>query len=136
MKTLPNKKKINFNCGKIENIPADVGAYMHYYLQEHPELRVQYFHPRYFAADSTAHLCPACKETMNFVCAHNTEILKQKGCSPDAIKLLHSGMINIEFILNENFLHYRGGGNWDYKSELYHANKTKLLNQFIDELLQ
>ena len=39
-------------------------------------------------------------------------------------------------MLDYDFLHYRGGGNWDHKSAEFHQQKTAQLNKFIDQILK
>jgi hypothetical protein len=38
---------------------------------------------------------------------------------------------NIEMFVN-SFLHYRGGGNLDYKGDEYHKRKTALFTTFLN----
>lgn len=132
MNSLPNKKSINFNCGVIEGNPTDVGGHLYYYFKQNPDVRVSQmgvYHSQSFA-------CNTCQQKDVYTpCAHNTDHLRKQNIPETIIKFMQSGPPNIEFLLNNNFLHYRGGGNWDHKSQSYHDYKTKILLRFIDSII-
>jgi glycosyltransferase involved in cell wall biosynthesis len=131
MKTLPNKHQINFNCGRVEDVAVDVGGHTYYYLKNNPTIRKQFV--------DIAHLwcfaCQACQETNNPCCNHNTQFLQEQGYSSAVIKLIQDGPDNAELLMDNTFFHYRAGGNWDNKSAKYHQQKTKILHQFINMIL-
>ena len=43
MRTMPNKTTINFNCGRVNNIPVDAGGHTYCYLRDNPDIRARYF---------------------------------------------------------------------------------------------
>ncbi len=131
MKNLPDKRKLNFNCGKIYEMPIDAGGHTYYYLKDHPQLKIYYTS----ACHSFVLMCQNCQKSNQNVCLHNTKTLIDLGFNQKEIKFIHSGANNVEFLLNKNFLHYRGGTNWDHKTNFYHQNKTKMLNDFISDIL-
>lgn len=112
MNTLPEKRTLSFNCGRVEGIGCDVGGYTHYYFKNHPELRYknipQHTYVEALVGKDTSSLSPLLK------------------------LVLEEGATNTEFFMDETLFHYRGGGNWDYKSQDYHDHKTKVLNKLID----
>lgn len=132
MNRLPDKKSINFNCGNVEGKPTDVGGYLHYYLQAHPNLplcNIDCIH-------TTALLCESCKQMQDSACSHNLELLNSLQFNTRTIQLVHDGIHNVEFLANRAFLHYRGGTNWDHKSSEYHQRKTNLFNEYMRDILR
>jgi len=118
MGKLPDKEKINFNCGRIKGVPVDAGGHTYDYLQSHPELNIRLFYARYFG---------------NVSFDFKTDDL---GLEDREIALLQSGMVNVEFFLNGTFFHYRSGTNWDYQTSAYHENKTRIFNEYIQNILE
>jgi len=113
MPQLPDPQDINFNCGVIDKQPCDAGGYTYFYLQKHPEIRYKHIgtlHSKHISEQDTQNIHPA---------IHS--FLDKK---PD----------NIEFLLNFSILHYRGGSNWNNKTDAYHRQKTLLIHELIDSL--
>ena len=114
MQTLPDKKTINVNCGKVDGIGVDPGGQTYHYFKNHPKamrnpIDIQ-FYPSDFILSETTH------ENVKFLFSHD--------CN------------NFEFLLKNSFIHYRGGSNWNYESKEYHEKKTAVLNAFIDKCLE
>lgn len=120
MRTLPNKRSINFDCNPINGIALDTGGHLYYYLNANPNLRL--------------------KKTN--ACGINSlpidiSTLKERGYSDNHIQLIlegHSDQYPMEFHVDNTFLHYRAGGNWMRRDKNYHDQKTKLLKKFLDSL--
>jgi hypothetical protein len=114
MQTLPDKKTINFNCGKIDGIGVDAGGQTYHYFKDHLEVMRKLidnqFYPSDFILSETTH------ENVKFLFSH--------GCN------------NFEFLLKNSFFHYRGGTNWNNQSKEYHEKRTFVLNAFIDKCLE
>lgn len=151
MNTLPNKETINFNCGRINNAPVDVGGYTYYYFEKYPHIKVLYADHIYingdeeyndatfcnqFGTENYALLCDNCKSTQRLNCTHNTENLEKLKFDKHQIKLIQAGPERIEFLMDNTFFHYRSGGNWNNKSAEFHTHKTKIFKQFIQDILQ
>lgn len=130
MATMPNKYTINFNCGRVDGIPVDAGGQTHYYLQDNPTAKVNYFNQMLF--DDLK--CDFCKQNQYTSCLQIAIILKELGLSDPLITLVQTG-VSMEIFLDAHFIHYRGGSNWDYQSPNFHANKTKYLQEFIQKIL-
>lgn len=130
MATMPNKSTINFNCGRVDGIPVDAGGQTHYYLQNNPIAKVNYFNQMLF--DDLK--CDFCKQNQYTSCLHIANILKELGLNDPLITLVQTG-VSMEIFLDAHFIHYRGGSNWDYQSPNFHANKTKHLTDFIQRIL-
>ncbi len=132
MPKLPNKRELNFNCGKVDGVSVDAGGHSYYYLQKYPQVMTNFF-----GGIHVTHLkCDRCQKNKVMLCKHNTQKLKKCGFVDHEIQFIQTGIHNAEFFLNNSFLHYRGGTNWDCKSSEYHRIKTHLLNNFINEILQ
>ncbi len=114
MQTLPDKKTINFNCGKVDGIGVDVGGQTYHYLKSHPKVMVKWIDNQFYPPNFNV------SETTN----ENVKFLFSHDCS------------NFEFLLKNSFFHYRGGGNWNNQSKEYHEKKTAILNAFIDKCLE
>lgn len=130
MKTLPDIKTLDFNCGRVNDKPVDAGGHSYYYLNEHPELVIKYVD--YIHTGQL--FCKTCKKTNSALCNHNTNSLKEKGFDDALIKLIQSAP-NIEFFHQNSIIHYRGGTNWDNKSQRYHQNKIDALSHYIDHII-
>ena len=114
MQTLPDKKTINVNCGKVDGIGVDAGGQTYHYLKNHPNIMKNpmdiHYYPSDFIVSETTH------ENVKFLFAHDCH--------------------NFEFLLNNSFFHYRGGSNWNNQSPEYHEKKTAVLNAFIEKCLR
>ncbi len=122
MKTLPQIKTLSFNCGRVNNAPVDAGGHSYYYIHDNPKVRVKYisqFYPPNFKPEELT------------VPLLTTYKLDQK-----AIDFIHANPLNIEFLCDACFFHYRGGTNWDRQSPDFHARKMALVHNYIDALLQ
>lgn len=128
--TMPNKTTLNFNCGRVEEIPVDAGGHTYYYLKNNPEAKVAYFDQMNFEDLR----CDDCRRFQRLICTHHTQLLKNYSFSDPLIELVQSG-VNMEIFIGTHFLHYRGGTNWDYQSPNFHENKTRLLNEFLNKIL-
>ena len=122
MNVLPNKRSIDFNCGWIEAQPTDTGGQTYYYLKNNPSLKIKY-----------------CPETSSYWLPSTNEELKSLGFDNVTIDFIHLLKIDpasgMSFDGDNHFLHYYAGGNWNRKSEDYHRNKTKMLNDYINKIL-
>jgi hypothetical protein len=100
---LPDPRSINWYCGKINNVPVDVGGQTYRYLETHPELKALRVGARHIDdSDPGADFHPADYEIFYF---------------EDEPKMLH----------------YRSGSNWNYRSNEYHEKKTTWLKKTIGE---
>jgi hypothetical protein len=117
MAKLPKKNEINFNCGRIEGVPVDAGGYTYYYLQSHPELKLRPFGSLH--SDNIPSHCDA----------------KDVELEDKQLAFVRAGLLNVEFLLNGTFFHYRGGTNWDNQTRAYHEKKTSLFNEYIKNIL-
>jgi hypothetical protein len=109
MAALPDKDAMNFMCDKIEGVHVDVGGDLYYWLKNNPSLRIRYI-------KSTGQIWSG---------KNNLQLL------PEAI--LNDYDDDYKFSIVENaFLHYGRGSNWDRKSEEYHRNKTGTLIKFLE----
>ncbi len=133
MATMPNKRTINFNCGRVNNIPVDAGGQTYHYLKNNPEAKVREFGGLHISTGTIQ--CQNCKQKNILACTHNTELLKNYGFDNKAIKFIQAGPHNVGFKARGNFLHYRGGTNWNNMSAAYHNHKTKLFNEYINDIL-
>ncbi len=132
MENLPEKRMINFNCGKINGVNVDAGGYTYHYLFKHPELKVKYLSN----CLSSSLSCAECRSiTEHYQCQHNLETLQKYGLDDAQIDALHSGLENVEFVINGAFFHYRSGTNWDRQTKRYHENKTLLFDEYIQRIL-
>jgi hypothetical protein len=130
MRTLPNKRSLNFNCGRVRGRPIDAGGHSYYYLKDNPSLKVSYVNYHY----SRSLYCSSCRETEESICLHNTNELKELGFDDHQIRFLQT-VSNIEFFHNNSFMHYRGGTNWTNHSKKYHQHKTAALHTYMNAIL-
>ena len=140
MKTLPDKRDINFNCGWVNGCSGDSGGFTHYYLKSHPELRLKTVHLL-----SSGNLCCTDRYFPNHN-IHNTflppeqkiSIWKSKGFNEKEIEFLLKNPDTIQFLCAETdcwFLHYCAGSNHEKLSQLYHLTKSNIINNFLSKIL-
>jgi len=121
MGALPNKRSLNFDGGYIHGLACDVGGHLYYYMQNNPGLKYKLFNPL-----STNHL-PATEKELQELGYDSRTIHFIKSLRPE------QGM---EFHADNNFLHYyAGGSNWPGYSAEYLREKTRLLNNYIEQIL-
>lgn len=130
MRTMPNKRTLNFNCGRVDGKPIDAGGYSYYYLKNNPQLKTHYIYSTF----SGNLLCDSCRSTDQPLCSHNAKKLAAEGFDANQIKFLQAAS-NVEFFHRNSFLHYRGGTNWDNKKAIYHEMKTDALNAYLTAIL-
>lgn len=130
MRTLPNRRTLTFNCGRINGNPVDGGGFSYYYLKDNPGIKYKY--SRHFYSDNLS--CRECAAKPIPICTHNTEVLKKIGLTDPQIEFIQSAP-HIEFHLDHTFMHYRCGSNWDHKNQEYHLQKTNALNRYLERIL-
>ncbi len=131
MAILPDKRTINFNCGRVHGVSVDAGGHSHYYLERHPNIPVKYLNQRY----PYVFHCDNCKRSNASFCRHNNQLLRDRGFDDIWIKFIQDGPRDMEFYQNEHFVHYRAGSNWNNLSQAYHNQKTQILRNFINTRL-
>lgn len=130
MRTLPNKRTLNFGGGTIHGFACDNGAQTYYYFKNNPSARRKDISLAHIGAFAESLNCQTCK---NLSCKKCIETMVAHGFDEALISFIHEcPNLNIEFFLNYHFLHYRGGCNWDGQSTEYHRIKTKALNNLIN----
>lgn len=120
MARLPEKEKINFNCGMIEGFPTDVGGQMHYYLLKHKDtLRKRYIGAVPFSSTVADYRKGRLDNDFNhFIPLMETDV-----------------PINMETLLRGKVLHYRCGGKWEGRSQEWYERKNVLIQEFVDNLI-
>lgn len=133
MKTLPNKQTLSFEGGFINGVACDVGAHTYYFMKNNPSLKPLFFTLTFIPAVKRVLNCAICT---NISCPDCVEYLNDNNFDSHTIKFIQSCPDdNFEFVLNNTFLHYRCGSNWNNKPQEYHNIKRKALNTLINELL-
>ena len=100
---LPDKETLNWWCGRIEDVPVDVGGHTYDYFQAHPDLKVLNIRRlnSYYLDTSSCPVDPANYDEFYL---------------PDAV-----------------VLHYRSGSDWDHRGAEYHRKKTEWLKKRIED---
>lgn len=123
MRTIPNKKTINFDCGRVNDEPVDVGGQLHHYLKNNPSLRWKYY--------SNTHIDTLPKDRNALINLGYNDIF-----ADFILSLNPHDPYPMEFHVDNNFLHYRAGGNWTHESIAYHNLRTTHLRKFLDALIK
>lgn len=147
--TMQQKTAFNVNCGYIDEIVMDSGGYTYYYLHQaqvayFDKLRIDQF------------ICQDCKKQRSYRCIHNTRTLQKNGFTNNVIQLIQNTPIdwgsgskelgmhrgrNLEFFLNNTFVHYQGASKYASLSahgidmEQFHYDKTKAFECFLRAIL-
>ncbi len=109
MNQLPDKRSLNFNCGRVNDVSVDAGGHTAEYLRAHPEVPVRYDF-----------------QSNDIDCDKRSAVLKSMRDRHD--------LVNIELFYDTTFFHYRGGTNWDNQSVSFHEKKTRELNSLLEDL--
>jgi len=59
LNTIPNKENLDWWCGKVENIPVDVGGQTFHYLNKYPDLKYFQLKTTYIADDPSCDFHPS-----------------------------------------------------------------------------
>lgn len=132
MPSLPNKKTLNFDGGYIEGLGCDVGGHTYFYLKNNPSIKPLFFSHIHVGAWKAIINCPTCT---NMSCNACIKLLKDRFDNV-VIKFIQECPDDIEFFLNDTFLHYRSGSNWNHKPAEYHTAKTMALKNLFDAKLK
>ncbi len=132
MDRLPNKKTINFNCGRINGSIVDSGGFTFYYFKNHPEVRVKQAAVK---CASTLFLHNRFAHRQNTNVPHNEQLqkLKEYGFDEMEVAFLQKKIPDISYALENNFLHYNAGSNYDNQSKQYIENKDALLREYFKQ---
>jgi len=125
MKTLPNKKAIDFTGDKVEGESCDVGGHLYYYFKANPKVKLKFTKVNCIAAlsDDAKAVNQLDDRTKSFL-----KTLKQSFDANDPHRM--------QFHVDQTFIHYVAGSNWNHRSPSYHQKKTRLLTNFIDESIK
>lgn len=130
MNKLPDKRTINFNCGRINNSPVDSGGYTYYYLTKHKDLKIKRINILYshqlFLGDRHLNLAANSKVKLDIKIA----FYRSLGFNDEEIDFLLQGPDTFEFYLDNQFLHFRGAS-WESG---HTASKWKIFKDFINKL--
>ena len=131
MSQLPDKHSLNFNCGIINGVGGDTGAWSYYYLLEHPELNVvpvrMTFSHQLFLADKHINV------PMNTSTPADAKrgFYEHFGFNDTEINFLLQEPDTFEFYLDNFFFHYRGSSYTTGDSY-----KLQIFNEFINKILE
>ncbi|MDR3550954.1 MAG: hypothetical protein P4L31_06080 [Candidatus Babeliales bacterium] len=137
MNELPNKKTMNFNCGKADGQSVDSGGYTHYYFKNNPTVRLKHIDE----LQAYQLFCPdnfnpsSCIDTKTLM---EEQILKlvDMGFNEKEIAFLQKKPNSVCYLLRNSFIHYRAGSNYDNQSMLYEKQKMALIKEYLDDLLK
>ncbi|NRB21301.1 hypothetical protein HRU45_00985 [Candidatus Dependentiae bacterium] len=147
VKTMPNKRTIDFNCGYLyNNVLMDAGGFTHYYLRDNQNAKIKSFDRRSLEPEKNKLpflICPDCAKKPKPAppCTHNTKNLKHLGLENKTIEMIKSMPLfgnhgrSIELFLDGIFLHYRGGTNYNKLSQEYHKQKMEVVENFMEAIL-
>jgi len=134
MDTLPDKKTLNFNCGLIGKHSVDSGGWTHYYLSQHPALRIKWVNE----LQGGRLFCPDRFDAVSSATTIEQEIasLRTMGFDDNQIQFLQKKPDTIGFVCDGHFLHYRAGTNYDNQSDEYLMRKRDMINAYLNLILQ
>lgn len=119
MRTLPNKETLSYEGCVINGLSCDVGGTTYYYFKNNPDLKMKWY---------TA----VSKDTL----PHDADQLRDLGYDNNQINFLLTinRAFGFEFHGDTHFIHfYAGGSNWPGYSPSYIQEKTRLLNELVDQ---
>jgi hypothetical protein len=109
--TLAEPETLSFWPDRVDGEACDVGGHSYEYITRHPEAKVRWIDSDHICTDNkNLHLLP-----------------------PDILAIYDPGFA-IE-ILAKSFIHYRGGTNWDWRTDEFHERKSAFLFETLDRLM-
>lgn len=140
MKTLPDKRSLNFNCGWVNGCSGDSGGFTHYYLKDHPELRIKNITTLYSGhLFCTDRFFPQNNQhNANRPADQKISSWKAQGFNDKEINFLLKNPDTIQYFMEGNdcwFFHYRGGTNYERLPAEYHVYKKNLINQYVQDIM-
>ncbi len=137
MDRLPNKRTLNFNCGRVNGASVDSGGHTHYYLKNNAQLKLKKVEEHFGGYEL---FCPDRHMPMNAIdkvvpVAQQLEKLKKLGFNEKEIKFLQKKPDTIEFLCKNSFFHYRAATNYDNQSVSYDKQKMALIREFFQDIL-
>ncbi len=132
MNQLPDKRSLNFNCGRLDGHKiADSGGYTYYYWQKHPELKIEpvnilYSHQLYLG-DNHLGIAPNNAISITEKIAYYNKL----GFNDYEIKFLLKEPDTFEFYLDHYFIHFRGGSTVATKE----IQKLQLFRELINDAM-
>lgn len=123
MATLPNTRTMSFSPLPIKGKSLDTGGHLYYYLTNNPSIKLKTY------GDIHINQLPK-----------NYAELKALGFDDITCGFIINSDSNdthcMQFHADNNFLHYRAGGNWMHKDSDYHATKSAYLFNYLDAIIQ
>jgi hypothetical protein len=136
MNRLPDKRSLNFNCGVANGASVDSGGWTYFYLKQHPELRVISVEGLW----SYLLFCPHYIDSrpIDYTASEDArrEVYIKYGFNEKEIQFFLKRPDTFEIYMDKCFLHYRAGTNYSNLSQEFHNNKTRIFNEFINDILQ
>lgn len=121
MNRLPDRKTLDFKCGNIGGHLVDSGGYTHYYLKNHPEVKVK----------SLGYFPEGCiyKHCRDFPAKQREKIYRRLNFNKREIDWIfkHPGF-DIEFYHYNHFLHFNCG-------RFSQSNKEAILAELMESIL-
>jgi glycosyltransferase involved in cell wall biosynthesis len=133
MNTVPNKRSLNFNSGSIYGNHTDTGGFTYFYLTENPKAKVLYMKEQLDLTDGDCITDSYDLENRGYLL--KDQVLEMVSNDDALMRFVQAEPDDVQFFLHFAFLHYRRGGNYHNKSHIYHQEKTRLLDRFIEEIL-
>ncbi len=134
MDRLPDRRTINFNCGHINGAIVDSGGFTYYYFQAHPEVRVKQAEVR-CASTLFLHNRFAHRQNTGVPIDEQLRKLKEFGFDYLEIGFLQQKPNDVSYSLNNTFLHYNAGSNYDHQSKEYITKKDAQLREYFQAKL-
>lgn len=137
MNKLPDRHTLSFNCGFVNGVYTDTGGYSYYYANAHSNLKCkgidevwgyQLFCPDRFAPGGN-------RANLNVPVNERIKKFKEFGFNKNEIAFLLQQPDTIQFLLKNNFLHYRAGTNYDNQSNSYNNKKREMIDNFLEEIM-
>lgn len=126
--------ELNFFPARIENIPLGIGGHMYYFFKNNKNISCKDINEFRIAQMP---LCDrvGCMKSSG-LCCHEVSHLKQEGFNDEQVYFLSKNPQNVSFFCNQSFLHYGGGTNWNARSQEYVSRKTKIVEDYITNIMR
>lgn len=111
-------------------MPVMWGGHIHYYLQNNPTINMTFI-PGYCITELAAknNFDQLQKLGYDDITANWMLSLKDHFDASDPHRLQFHG--------DSHFIHYvAGGSNWNNRSQAYHQKKTRIINDYIDQMMK
>lgn len=124
------------NSGMVNGGNTDAGGWSYYYMKNHPEARVVPVSTLWCYELFCPHNIESRPIDYSASIETRKEVYRKYGFNEKEMNFFLKRPDTFEICMDNHFLHYRAGSNYNNLSPEYHMKKTQLIHEFINDITQ